>query len=43
MIEVGVLLLVPVSAWAQEEPSSADVSAARALGQEGVKLADAGS
>lgn len=43
MIGVGVLLLVPVSAWAQEEPSSADVSAARALGQEGVKLADAGN
>lgn len=30
-------------AAAQEEPSPADVSAARALGQEGVKLADAGN
>jgi hypothetical protein len=30
-------------ALAQEEPNAADVSAARALGQEGVKLADAGS
>jgi hypothetical protein len=30
-------------AWAQEEPSSGDVAAARALGQEGVKLADSGN
>lgn len=29
--------------FAQEEPSSSDVAAARALGQEGVKLADAGN
>ena len=31
------------AAYAQEEPSAADVAAARALGQEGVKLADAGN
>lgn len=36
-------MLAPLSAFAQEEPSSADISAARALGQEGVKLADAGN
>lgn len=37
------ILLGVSSAGAQEEPSAADVSAARALGQEGVKLADAGN
>ncbi len=31
------------SAMAQDEPSPADMSAARALGQDGVKLADAGN
>jgi len=30
-------------AYAQEEPNAGDVAAARALGQEGVKLADAGN
>jgi hypothetical protein len=40
---VGFIMLAPRLASAQEEPSSADVSAARTLGQEGVKLADAGN
>ena len=35
-------MLAP-AAGAQEEPLAADVAAARALGQEGVKLADAGN
>src|SRR5687768_14022299 len=33
----------PSIAQADEEPSAADVAAARSLGQEGVKLADAGN
>ena len=37
------LVVCASTAAAQEEPSAADVSAARALGQEGVKLADAGN
>ncbi|MBS2019189.1 MAG: hypothetical protein JST00_40350 [Deltaproteobacteria bacterium] len=37
------VLVCAAAAGAQEEPSAADVSAARALGQEGVKLADAGN
>jgi hypothetical protein len=43
---LGVVLTcasVSRTAWAQEEPSSSDTAAARALGQEGVKLADAGN
>jgi hypothetical protein len=38
-----VVLASPGVALAQEEPSSSDVAAARALGQEGVKLADSGN
>lgn len=38
-----VVLSIPGVAMAQEEPSAADISSARALGQEGVKLADAGN
>jgi hypothetical protein len=37
------VLSLTFTAWAQEDPSSADIAAARALGQEGVKLADAGN
>lgn len=44
----GVALALAVGIWttaasAQEEPSAADISAARALGQEGVKLAESGN
>jgi hypothetical protein len=38
-----VLCAAQASAQGQEEPSAADMSAARALGQDGVKLADAGN
>src|SRR5579863_3207148 len=38
-----VVLSVTGAASAQEEPAAADVGAARALGQEGVKLADGGN
>ena len=41
-LAIGVLFCATVAS-AQEEPSAADTSAARALGQEGVKLADAGN
>src|SRR5260221_7360062 len=37
------VFLVTSNAHAQEEPSAADTSSARALGQEGVRLADAGN
>lgn len=37
------IVLCTAAASAQEEPSPADMSAARGLGQEGVKLADAGN
>jgi hypothetical protein len=40
---VGLVLFTSSFAAAQEEPNAADVSAARALGQEGVKLADQGN
>ncbi|MBX3231545.1 MAG: PEGA domain-containing protein [Labilithrix sp.] len=43
VVATAIITLCPLTAFAQEEPSSADVSAARALGQEGVKLADAGN
>lgn len=37
------VVLCATNAAAQDEPNAADVSAARGLGQEGVKLADAGN
>lgn len=40
---VAMALFCATPASAQEEPSAADMGAARALGQEGVKLADAGN
>ena len=40
---IAFTLAVTGPARAQEEPSATDVAAARALGQEGVKLADAGN
>ncbi len=42
-VAVALAVAVPNVARADEEPSAADVAAARALGQEGVKLADAGN
>jgi hypothetical protein len=40
---VALALFCAMPAGAQEEPSAADMGAARALGQEGVKLAEAGN
>ena len=39
----ALVALADAAAYAQDEPSSADMASARALGQEGVKLADAGN
>jgi hypothetical protein len=43
VLTVAFLVASSGAAYAQEEPSAADTSAARALGQEGVRLADAGN